>query len=98
MNLLNEEKLKGTMSQGDRKTDSTVASKTAANSRGRQGGGNRGVMGAGSLREAGEERAGDRISKGVGSGRNRKGAGTGSTGYGKREIHSPPPQKKAVGV
>ena len=38
MSLLNEEKFKGNMSLGDRKTDSTVASKTAANSGGGGGG------------------------------------------------------------
>ena len=37
-----------------------------------RGGGNPGVTGAGSVREAGEERAGDGIPKGAGVGRNRK--------------------------
>ena len=37
-----------------------------------EGGGNPGVMGAGSVREAEEERAGDGIPKGEGAGRNRK--------------------------
>ena len=36
------------------------------------GGGDQGVMGAGSLQEAGEERVGDGIPKGTGVGRNRK--------------------------
>ena len=37
---------------------------------GDRGGGNFGVMGAGSLQEAGEKGAGDRIPKGVEAGRN----------------------------
>ena len=41
-------------------------------SRGGQGHGNPGVMGAGGLWEAGEEKAGDSISQGAGAGRNRK--------------------------
>ena len=36
------------------------------------GGGNPGVMGAGSVRKAGEETAGDGTPKGAGVGRNRK--------------------------
>ena len=36
------------------------------------GGGSLGAMGAGLLRETAEERAGDRIPKGAGVGRNRK--------------------------
>ena len=84
---------------------------------GGQGGGNPGVMGAGGIREAGEERAGGGMSKRGGSRekwekfRNigtifhnrkstrrreplRKGAGTGSTGCGRRDVQtplSPPP-------
>ena len=37
-----------------------------------QRGGNPGVMGAGTVEEAGEERAGDWIPEGAGVGRNRK--------------------------
>ena len=40
--------------------------------RGTGEGGNPGVMGVGSLREAGEKRAGDGIPKGAGAGRKRK--------------------------
>ena len=39
---------------------------------GGQGGRNPGAMGVGSVREAGEERAGDRLTKGAGIRRNRK--------------------------
>ena len=43
-----------------------------AKSGGGQGGGNPRAMGARSLREMGEERAGDGIARGAGAGRNRK--------------------------